>query len=110
MEDKELEYYTSNPDLLPEYSQQDNEHPTPAQLLFRMAVDHALMRDQKKIWQWHNYDKLTDTEIAKKLKVSRSAITQRLKVIKGLLIKYCREHMETYKVLKDAEDSEPNGC
>lgn len=88
-------------DNIPEVSAGGVEHPTPEQLLLRMAVDKALMNKQKKVWEMYNYDRLTHAEIAKKLKVTPSAITQQIKTIEKQLAKWISLHSEVYNTLKN---------
>ena len=101
--DNELENFHDRLDRLPEYKNGGAEHPTPEQLLFRMAVEKALMRDQAKIWEYYNYDRLTATEIAKKFGVDKSVMARRIKTIEKQLAKWIKEHKEVYEALKGAE-------
>jgi predicted DNA-binding protein YlxM (UPF0122 family) len=89
---------------LPETNAGASEHPTPEQLLLRMAVDKALMNKQKKVWELYNYDRLTHAEIARKLKVTPSAVTQQIKTIEKQLTKWIQEHKEVYKVLASGSE------
>lgn len=91
-------------DQIPEVLQESVKHPSPDIHLLRMAVDRALMRSQRELWYMYAYDKRRPAEIARKLKVSRANISQRLKVIEKTLIKWCKEHKETYDAIKEAED------
>jgi len=65
----------------------------------REAVNKALMLRQRKIWEMYNYDRLTHEEIAKKLGVTRSAITQQIKVIENRITKWVKKHSEVYNTL-----------
>jgi len=67
--------------------------------LMREAVNKALMLRQRKIWEMYNYDRLTHEEIAKKLGVTRSAITQQIKVIENRITKWVKKHSEVYNTL-----------
>ena len=89
---------------MPEVSAGGSIHPTPEQLLIREAVNNALMNKQKRVWEMYNYDRLTHAEIAKKLKVTPSAITQQLKTIDKRLTKWVREHQDVYDVIKSVSD------
>lgn len=101
-----------NLDAIPEYDTSSAEHPTPEQLLLRMAVERALMNKQRKVWEWHNYDRLTAVEIAKKLKIDPSSAARQIKTIEKQLAKWCTDHKEVYDAIKEAEtnDSENSGC
>lgn len=101
------DHFMDRLDDLPEYDTSGNEHPTPEQLLFRMAVEKALLNDQRKIWEYYNYDRLTTVQIAKKMKVSKQAVSERIKTIEKQLVKWVKEHLEVYEALKEAEES---GC
>ena len=92
----------SNPEELPEMNVGGSAHPTPEQLLIRMAVDKALMNKQKKVWKLYNYDRLTHTEIAKKLKITPSAVTQQIKTIEKQLQKWITLHSDVYQTIKEA--------
>lgn len=93
----------SNPDVLPYEEQEAETHPSPEMLLIRIAIEKALMNDQRKLWYMHAYDKMRDAEIARKLKISKQAVGQRIKVIEKKIKLYCKEHWEVYKTLKEAQ-------
>lgn len=101
---------TYNPDELPEMPNDGEMHPSPEMLLIRIAVDKALFNDQRELWCMHAYDKLTNAEIARKLKVSKQSIGQRLKVVEKKIEAYCKEHWEVYETLKEAQDDNAQGC
>jgi predicted DNA-binding protein YlxM (UPF0122 family) len=103
----ELENFNEHLDDLPEYGERGTEHPSPEQLLLRMAVEKALMRDQVKIWEYYNYDRLTASEIAKKFNVDKSVMAKRIKTIERQLAKWVKEHWDVYEALKEAEET---GC
>jgi len=75
-------------------------HPTPEQILFRMAVEKALSNKQRKVWEYWNYDRLTQPEIAKKLRVKQQAVSQQIATIEKQLAKWIQEHAEVYKTLQ----------
>lgn len=97
-------------DNLEEPPTQGQEHPTPAQLLMRMAISQALMNDQRKIWELYNYDRLTHEEIAIKLKVSRQAVSKRIATIEKRLTKWMEEHQRVHEALTEAEYDVDEGC
>lgn len=88
-----------NPDLMADANTHGAEHPSVEQLLLREAVTKALMNKQKKVWEMHNFDRMTHAEIAKKLKVTPSAITQQIKTIEKRLTKWISTHREVYKFI-----------
>jgi DNA-directed RNA polymerase specialized sigma24 family protein len=79
-------------------------------LLIRMAIDKALMNEQRELWYMYAYDKMLPTEIALKLKLNKSTISRRLQVIEKKISKWCKEHQEVYEALKEAESHESEGC
>ena len=102
----------SNPDILMEQKNESETHPSPEMFLIREAIKKTLMRDQRELWEMYAYDKLLPAEIARKLKVSKQAIGQRLKVIEKKITVYCNEHKEVYDTMKALEDYDDNsqGC
>lgn len=93
----------SNPDLLPEIESYGNAYPTAEEALFRMGIDRILTKEQKEIWEYWNYDRLTQSEIAKKTNSEQSLIAKKIKTIEKQLTKWCREHLEIYNLLKELE-------
>lgn len=89
-----------DPDQLeaPEYDTA-SEHPTPEQMLIRQAVKF-LTPKQKKVWEMHNYDRLTQDEIAQKLGVSQSMVSQYIKACETRIAKWVRSNMGAYELLK----------
>jgi RNA polymerase sigma factor (sigma-70 family) len=93
----------NNADEYQEYQSSTQEHPTPEQAMLRQAIEQALMTKQRKVWEMYNYDRLTFVEIAKKMKVSESAIRQQVNTIEKQLTKWIQEHQEVYLAIKEAE-------
>jgi DNA-directed RNA polymerase specialized sigma subunit len=91
-----------NPEELPEMSAGGDKHPSSEQLMMRMAVEKALMNKQQRVWEWYNYDRLTHAEIAKKLKITSSAVTQQIKTIERQLKKWITQHSDIYETIKEA--------
>ncbi len=83
----------SNPDQLPFIEREAERHPSPEIRLIREAIEKTLMRDQKELWMMYAYDKHTQAYIAKKLKTSKSNISQRLVVIQNRIRAYCEERI-----------------
>src|ERR1700686_185759 len=105
MDDNDVQSNTENPDQLPFIEQEVERHPSPSIRLLREAIDKTLMRDQKELWEMYAYDKTSPAEIARKLKTSKSNISQRIAVIERKIIQYCKDHQEVYETLKEAEDN-----
>lgn len=91
-----------NPDLMAEPNTHGAEHPSVEQLMMREAVSKALMNRQKRVWEMYNFDRLTHAEIAKKLKVTPSAVTQQIKTIEKRLHKWIALHSDVYHTIKEA--------
>lgn len=81
------------------------EHPTPEQLLLRESLK-ILEPKQLEIWEMWNYDRMTQDEIAKKLKVTQQAIQKQLKSIEKKLTKWVQSNLEAYKLLKQNIEGE----
>lgn len=81
----------------------DNEpelrHPSPEQLMLREAV-RRLTPKQKKVWEMHNFDRMTQAEIGKKLKISQPMVNQHIKACEKKIAKWCKSNMGAYKLLK----------
>ncbi len=75
------------------------EHPTVEQLFIQMAVKH-LTKKQKKVWELHQYDRLTQDEIAKKLGKARTTVLTQIRQAEARIKRWCASHMEVYEVLK----------
>lgn len=94
MQDNEQqESNTENPDQLPFIEREAERHPSPNMHLLREAVDKALMRDQRELWEMYAYDHLLPAEIARKLKINKSTVSRRIEVIERRLIAYCNEQI-----------------
>ncbi len=76
-----------------------SEHPTPEMLLIREAVKH-LTPKQRKVWDYHSYDKLTQDEIGLKLKISQQMVTKHIKAAEKRITKWCKSNMGAYELLK----------
>ena len=103
MQDYEPKQKPSEPDLYLEYTEARNAYPTEEQAILRLAADRALNEKQKKIWEYWNYDRLTQREIGIKMKLSRESVMQYIHTIEKKLAKWCKEHMEVYNLLKEIE-------
>lgn len=78
------------------------EHPTVPQLFIQMAVKH-LTKKQMQVWELHQYDRLTQDEIATKLGKARTTIQTQIHQAEKRIKKWCASHMETYYLLKEAK-------
>ena len=90
-------------DQFAEYQVYGEKYPTAEEALFRLAIDKVLTLEQKKIWEYWNYDKLTQKKIADKLKSEQSLIAKKIKTIEKQLTQWCKEHMEVYNLLKEID-------
>lgn len=77
----------------------NSEHPTPEQLLVREAV-RFLTPKQRKVWEFYNYDKLTQDEIANKLNIAQPVVARHIKACEKRIAKWCQSNMGAYKLLK----------
>ena len=81
----------------------DNEpelrHPSPEQLMLREAVKR-LTPAQKKVWDLHNFDRLTQEEIAKKLGKKRTTIQTQIGQCEKKIAKWVKNNLGAYKLLK----------
>lgn len=93
----QLEYAANVPEK--EYDS-NKEHPTPEQVILREATKY-LTREQRAIWEYHNYDQLTHEQIAEKLGVSHQNITKRIKVIEKKITKWVQSNMTAYNLIKE---------
>lgn len=84
---------------VPDHPKQDNEHPTPEQLLVREATKW-LTSKQKKVWELYNYDKFTQDEIAKKLGISQPVVAKHIKAIEKRVTKWVKSNMAAYNLIK----------
>ena len=75
------------------------EHPTPEQLLLREALN-VLSDKQRDIWELWNYDKLTQDEIAKKVKMHQPHVAREIKKIEAMIAKWVKSNIGAYKLLK----------
>ena len=78
------------------------EHPTVEQVFILMAVKH-LTKKQKQVWEFHQYDRLTQDEIATKLGKARTTILTQIRQAERRIKRWCMDHMETYQLLKEKQ-------
>lgn len=95
-----------NPDLMEEEPQRGNAHPSPEELFIREAMSKALMNKQKEVWAMYAYDQMTFAEIGRKLKITESAVRQRIATIERQVKKWCEGHMEVFKAIKEAQGND----
>lgn len=94
-----------NPDIMRmEKYDKACEQPAPERLLLREAVKH-LKLSQIKVWELWNYDRFTQVEIGKKLRITQQAVGQRIATIEKAIARYCKEHKEVYKAIKEAGEN-----
>jgi DNA-directed RNA polymerase specialized sigma subunit len=83
----------------------NSEHPTPEQLFIREAAKH-LTAKQKVIWDYHNFDKLTQDEIAIKVGIAQPVVSRHIKAINKKIQKWCEANMSVYEMIKEALERE----
>jgi len=88
----------------PEYDP-GSEHPTPEQLFMREAAKH-LTAKQKIVWEYHNYDRLTQDEIAIKLGISRTGVQHHIRASETRIQKWCEANISVYEMIKEALEKE----
>lgn len=84
---------------IPDYPKHDNEHPTPEQLLVRQAVKY-LTPKQRVIWEYYNYDRLTQDEIAVKLRITQPVVAKHIKATEKRIVKWVKSNMAAYNLIK----------
>ena len=77
------------------------EHPLPEELLIRQGVKY-LTPKQRAIWEYWNYDRLTQDEIAMKMRMKQQNISRALKAIIRRLMKYCNDNKGLIQELREA--------
>jgi len=100
--DKDWENSEGRPwiETIPEKEYDPNsEHPTVEQMFIRQAIKY-LTAKQRAIWEYHNYDRLTQDEIAEKLHISQQAVQAHIHRIEKRIAKWCKSNMGAYKLLK----------
>jgi RNA polymerase sigma factor (sigma-70 family) len=80
-------------------------YPTPEQMLVRQATKY-LTPKQKKVWEFHNFDRLTQDEIALKLGINQSTVARTIKACENRIAKYCRDNYGAYELLKRDYENE----
>jgi DNA-directed RNA polymerase specialized sigma24 family protein len=88
----------------PEYDP-GREHPTPEQLFMQEASKH-LTAKQKAIWDYHNFDRLTQDEIAEKMGIRQQTVTGHIRACEARIQKWCEENMSVYEMIKEALEKE----
>jgi len=75
-----------------------SKHPTVEQMFLRQAIKY-LTPKQRAIWEYYNYDRLTQDDIAEKLHISQQAVAKHIKAIEKRIAKYCKDNKGAYDVL-----------
>lgn len=75
------------------------EHPSVEQMFIRQAVKY-LTPKQRAIWEYHNYDRLTQDEIAFKMRMKQQNVSRAIKAIERRIAKYCKDNKGAYLLLK----------
>jgi DNA-directed RNA polymerase specialized sigma24 family protein len=81
-------------------------NPTIAETMFRMAVEKALTVKQREAWELFNYDRMTEEEIARKLRISRRSTRSRLDGAKYSIKMWCEANMHIYDLIKSQQQEE----
>jgi DNA-directed RNA polymerase specialized sigma24 family protein len=76
------------------------EHPSVEQLFIREAVKH-LTPKQRAVWEYWNYDRLTQDEIGEKLGISHQAVSGHIRAINDRIKKWCDYNQRVYDVIKE---------
>jgi len=76
-----------------------SEHPTVEQMFIRQAIKF-LTPKQRAVWEYHNYDRLTQDEIAEKLNITQQVVGKHIKAIEKRIAKWCKSNMGAYELLK----------
>jgi RNA polymerase sigma factor (sigma-70 family) len=100
---QEKSYYSMREhyDDLPNKEYDDScEHPTIEQLFMREAYNH-LTAKQKKIWEYHIFEKLTQDEIAQKLGITQQTVNAHIRACETRIKKWISENKAAYNLLKD---------
>jgi predicted DNA-binding protein YlxM (UPF0122 family) len=76
----------------------DSEQPTPEQLFMRMSVE-CLTAKQKAVWEYHNFDRLTQEQIGAKLGITHQAVAKHITAAQTNMAKWCANNMKAYEML-----------
>lgn len=99
-------YMVEKPEDIPVREYDDSaEHPTVEQLFMREAAKH-LTKKQAVIWEYWNYDRLTQDEISEKLGISQPAVCQSIRAIEARIQKWVQENQAVYNIIKEQMEKE----
>ena len=76
-----------------------SEHPSVEQMFIRQAIKY-LTPKQRAVWEYYNYDQLTQDEIAEKLSITHQGVAKHIKAIEKRISKWCKSNMGAYELLK----------
>ena len=76
------------------------EHPKVEQLFIREAVKH-LTPKQRVVWEYHNYDRLTQDEIGEKLGITHQAVSGHIRAAQDRIKKWCDYNQSVYDVIRE---------
>lgn len=82
-----------------------SEQPTVEQLFIREAAKH-LTKKQTQVWEYWNYDRLTQDEIAIKLGVSQQSISRCIRACEERIAKWCSENQNVYDVIRESMEKQ----
>lgn len=82
-----------------------DEYPTPEQVMVRYAIKY-LTPKQRAIWEYHIFDKLTQDEIAEKMRITQQAVAKHIKAAERRITKYCKSNLGAYQLIKKEMEKE----
>jgi RNA polymerase sigma factor (sigma-70 family) len=100
---RELPLFHAN--NIPESTDKGEEHPTPEQLLIREAAKY-LTKKQKKVWEYANYERMTQDEIAEKLGIDQTTVRDHLQACEKRIAKWVKSNIGAYNLLKTDFENE----
>ncbi len=95
----QMEAYTSWNERANDNNTINKEHPTPEQMLVKMALEN-LTPKQRQIWDMYAYQQWTQEEIALFLNVKQSSISKILVRIEAKVKKFVKQNKGAYLLLK----------
>lgn len=76
-----------------------NKHPSVEEMFIRQAIKF-LTPKQRAIWEYYNYDRLTQDEIATKMRMGQANVAHSIKAIERRITKWCQSNAGAYQLLK----------
>jgi RNA polymerase sigma factor (sigma-70 family) len=86
---------------IPEREYNDNsEHPGVEELFIREAAKH-LTAKQRAIWEYHNFDRLTQDEIADRVGIKQSTVNAHIRACEERIKRWCDDNRGVYNVIQE---------